>query len=395
MQSSNKKFLYGAIAVVIAVFAFWLFTGKNNDDKASQVLNAAQSAEEQNTVTITDKQASLVKVETVKSHAFNVQRSAVGVIDFNQERTVQVFSPYQGRITQVFVKAGDDVSKGQPLYALDSPDLLAAVSTLISTAGIKTLTARALERARKMAEIQAASQKDYDQAKTDQQTADANYAGARDAVRIFGKSDSEMDKLILNRKFNAEMIITSPIPGRVVARNAQPGLLIQPGTVPAPVTVADHTSMWMIASVPESDLRHLKTGQVINVSLDAFPDQHYTGKIVNIGAAIDPVTRRITVRGEIPNQNNDLRAQMLANYVIETGAPEISPAIAAEGIVREGDGTMTAFVTTDERHFNRRDIKVGLSTNNLVQIKSGLETGEKIAGDGAIFLSNALALKSR
>ena len=146
MQSSNKKFLYGAIAVVIAVFAFWLFTGKNNDDKASQVLNAAQSAEEKNTVTITDKQASLVKVETVKSHAFNVQRSAVGVIDFNQERTVQVFSPYQGRITQVFVKAGDDVSKGQPLYALDSPDLLAAVSTLISTAGIKTLTARALDR---------------------------------------------------------------------------------------------------------------------------------------------------------------------------------------------------------------------------------------------------------
>ncbi len=395
MQSSKKNVMYGAIAIVIAALAFWLFSGKSNHDADSQGQSIAASAEETNTVTITDKQANLVKVETVQTHTFTVQRSAVGIIDFNQERTVQVFSPYQGRITQVFVKAGDDVTKGQPLFAVDSSDLLQAVSALISTAGIKSLTARALERAKKMAEIQAASQKDYDQAKTDQQTAEANYSAARDAVRIFGKSDAEMDKIISSRKFNAEMIVASPMIGRIVARNAQPGLLIQPGNIPAPITVADHTSMWMIASVPESDLRYLNIGQEINISLDAFPDQRYTGRIVNIGASVDPVTRRITVRGEIPNKANELRAQMLASYVINTGAPEVSPAIAADGIVREGDGTMTAFVTADDRHFIRRDIKVGLSQDKLVQVRSGLAAGEKVAGDGAIFLSNALALKSR
>jgi cobalt-zinc-cadmium efflux system membrane fusion protein len=392
MQSSNKKFVLGAIVLVVVLAGIWFMTSRTDH---STIAQDQQSAQDKITVTITDKQAGIVKVETVKQQSFTVQRSAVGVIDFNQEHTVQVFTPYQGRITQVFVKAGDDVVKGQPLFAVDSPDLLQAVSNLISTAGLKTLTTRALERAKKMSEIQAASQKDFDQAKADQQTAEGNYYAARDAMRIFGKSDADMDKIIAGRKVISELVVSSPMRGRVVARNAQPGLLVQPGNAPAPITVADASTMWMIANVPELDLPHLKVGQELSISVDAYPALKYQGHIINIGASVDPVTRRITVRGEIPNKDNQLRAQMLASYVINTGAPEVSAAIAPEGIVREGDGTMTAFVTTDDRNFIKRVITIGMTQNQLVQVTSGLEVGEKVAGDGAIFLSNALALKSR
>jgi cobalt-zinc-cadmium efflux system membrane fusion protein len=246
-----------------------------------------------------------------------------------------------------------------------------------------------------MAGIQASSQRDLDQALSDQQTAEGNYRSARDAMRIFAKTDAEIDAIISTKKVTAELIVLSPISGKVISRNAQPGLLVQPGSAPAPITVADQTTMWIIANVPETELAYLKEGQTLLASIAALPGKRYEGKIINIGAAIDPATRRVAVRSEISNPDNVLRAQMLASYVIETGAATKSIAIPAESIVREGDGTITTFVTTDNRTFRRRSISIGLTQNNRVQVLTGLSPDEKIASEGALFLSNALALQSR
>jgi cobalt-zinc-cadmium efflux system membrane fusion protein len=153
--------------------------------------------------------------------------------------------------------------------------------------------------------------------------------------------------------------------------------------------------MWIVANVPETELAFIKEGQELIATVNALPGTTYQGKIVNIGATVDSATRRVSVRAEIPNIDKVLRAQMLAGYVIKTGAPEKSIAIPTESIVREGDGTMTTFVTSDGRIFKRRSITTGLTQNNRVQVLTGLTAGEKIASDGALFLSNALALQSR
>lgn len=316
-------------------------------------------------------------------------------MDFNQEKTVQVFSQYQGRIKQVFVTAGDIVTLNQPLFSIESPDFLQATSTLISTAGLRLLANRALERVKKMAGIQASSQRDLDQAISDQQTAEGNYRSARDAMRIFGKADQELDFIISTKKVSAELIVLSPIAGTITSRNAQPGLLVQPGSTPAPVVVADQTTMWIIANVPETELSFIKEGQELIASITALPGRTYAGKIVNIGATVDAATRRIAVRAEILNPDKILRAQMLASYVIKIDTSKKSVAIPTESMVREGDGTITTFVTSDSRTFKRRSITIGLTQNNQVQVLTGLALDEKIASDGALFLSNALALQSR
>jgi len=88
------------------------------------------------TITLTDNQIKQLKLENASYHNFNQETSAVGYIDFNQDKTVQVFTPYQGRIRQVFAKAGDDVKKGDVLFTVDSPDLVQAESNLILTAGV-------------------------------------------------------------------------------------------------------------------------------------------------------------------------------------------------------------------------------------------------------------------
>jgi cobalt-zinc-cadmium efflux system membrane fusion protein len=281
------------------------------------------------------------------------------------------------------------------LFTIDSPDLVTAESNLIAAAGVLPLTTRALERARAMFESQSIAQKDLDQAASDQQTAHANLEATRAAVRIFGKSDAEIDRIIATRSTAAELRITSPINGRVTARNAAPGLLVQPGNGPAPFTVADISTMWMVANVAEDELPQVHLGQPVEASLPAFPDRTFEGRVSNIGAAVDPNTHRVAVRSEIRDPRHELRPQMLGTFVIRTGASVLSPAVPLAGVVREGDGTMEVFVTPDGHRFVRRTVKLGMQQDGLDQILEGIAKGEQIATDGALFLANELALQMR
>jgi cobalt-zinc-cadmium efflux system membrane fusion protein len=387
-----------AVALLLAAAAVLLLPGRfSADDRHGNAAAAGASAPQPRAtgVTLTDSQLRLVKVAPAALHEFASLREAVGYIDFNQDRTVPVLSPWAGRIRRVFVQAGDEVRQGEALFTVDSPDLVQAESTLIATAGALELTTKALERAKKMIETQASSQKDLDQATSDQQSAEANYKAARQAVRIFGKSEAQLGAIIASRKTDGELEVASPIAGRVTARNASPGVLVQPGGTPAPITVADLSMLWMVASVTEYDLPLLRLGQQVSVSMPAFPGRKFEARITNIAATFDPATHRIAVRSEIQDPHHELRPQMLATFLIRTGEPTRSVALPQGGVVREGDGTMVAFVTSDGHRFERRAVQLGIEQEGMTQILGGLDPGELAASDGALFLSNALALQTR
>jgi cobalt-zinc-cadmium efflux system membrane fusion protein len=204
-----------------------------------------------------------------------------------------------------------------------------------------------------------------------------------------------MDRMISDRKVDPTLVVPSPIAGRITSRNAAPGLLVQPGNPPAPYTVADISTMWMLANVAESDSPAFSVGQEVKVSVMAFPNRTFEGHISTIASWVDPTTRRVLVRSEIADPTHELRSGMFANFVIRTGAPVRSPAIPLDGVVREGDGTMTAWVTADRRRFTKRTIKTGLQREGYMQILEGVQAGELVASEGALFLSNALAIASR
>ena len=130
----------------------------------------------------------------------------------------------------------------------------------------------------------------------------------------------------------------------------------------------------------------------MHVTLSAFPGRVFEGKVTTIGASVDPDTRRVLVRSEIKDPQHELRSGMFANFVIRVGQPVRSPAIPIDGVVREGDGTMTAWVTADRRRFTKRTVKIGQQHNGYRQILEGVQVGELVATEGAIFLSNALAI---
>jgi membrane fusion protein, heavy metal efflux system len=386
------------VAVAAAAYGAWRWNqglkpevGSATHAKADPSKTASASAQNKDTVDLSDSQLAAVKVEPIEDHDFPNEKEAVGSIDFNEDMSVQVFTPYQGRIIALFASIGDDVKKGQTLFTIDSPDLLAAESTLIAAAGVLELTTRSLTRLRELYKSLAVSQRDVDQATSDQQTAEGNLRAARDAVRIFGKTDADIDRIIAGRTADPTLVVPSPITGRITARNAAPGLFVQPGNAPGPYTVADINTMWMLADVPEADSPAFRLGQQVQVKLNAFPDHQFDGKITTIGASVDPNTRRVLVRSEVKDPQHELRSGMFGTFVITVGPPARSPGIPSDGVVREGDGTMTIWVTADRRRFYRRAVKIGQVRDGYRQILEGVKVGELVATEGALFLSNALA----
>jgi membrane fusion protein, heavy metal efflux system len=365
-------------------------------------------ARDAHTLDLSDSQLAAVKVEPVEEREFPVDKEAVGSIDFNEDMETQVFTPYQGKILALFAAVGDDVKKGQTLFTIDSPDLLAAESNLIAAAGVMELTTRNLARLRALYKTLAVSQHDLEQGISDQQTAEGNLRAARDSVRIFGKTDIEIDKIVADRMADPTLVVPSAIDGRIVQRNAAPGLFVQPGNPPPPYVVANIDTMWMLANVVDVDSPAFRIGQQVRVEVSAFRGRVFDGKITAIGASVDPNTRRVPVRSEIADPQHELRSGMFGTFTISIAATMRSPAVPLAGVVREADGTQTVWVTADRRRFTKRKVTIGglllkpaptgdnpdFPRDGYRQILEGLQVGELVATDGALYLDNMVNIAS-
>lgn len=343
------------------------------------------------TLDLNESQVKTLKIEPAATATFTDEIAAVGSIDYNQNKLVQVFTPYQGRILSALPNAGDKVELGQVLFTIDSPDLLVAENALITSSGVFNLQTKTLSRVKKMETFGGASQQSVDQTTADQMSAEGALKAARDAVRIFGKTPEEIDQIIGERRPDPKLVVTSPIAGTVTQRSAAPGLLVQPGVGPPPYTIADLSSMWMIANVPESEAPKLKVGQRVRARVSAYPDREFEGVVTVLSPSVDPNTRRAFVRSEIADPDHGLRAGMFANFSIHVGDDVQVVAVPAAAIVREGDGTQTLWTTAEGKKFARRSVKIGREQNGLVEVSNGLKAGEQVVIKGGVFLSNKLS----
>jgi cobalt-zinc-cadmium efflux system membrane fusion protein len=399
LSKRSRRAVFALIAIGLAT-SIWVrgFIGLadgqsgRKESSAAAEQSGSDRATETPVVDLSEKQSASLKIGPIGWREFALLKTAVGTIDFNQNLLVQVSSQYPGKIQKAFFNLGDEVKQGDILFTIDSPDLLQAESTLLASAGVLELQKRTLSRASMLLKAGGSAQKDVDQATSDEQTAEGNFKAAKNSVRFFGKTEAEIEQIVAERKVDSTLLVPSPISGRVVARNAAPGFLTQPGNAAAPFSVADLSTMWMLANVIETDAPAYKVGQEVEVRVPAYPDKVFKGHVTTIGAMIDPNSHRQLVRSEIEDPQRLLRSGMFASFVIRVGDPVRSLAVPAEGVVREGDGTMTVWVTNDSRRFVKRTVKVGLQQDGWSQILEGLSHGETVVMNGAVFLSNKLLL---
>ena len=392
-MGAEKKTVTAVVTVVIIIAAAAVYLSGHGQstsaDGQRHDIAAPNPSGADVTVDLSPSQLNAIKVEPVGMYKFDVEKEAVGSISYADDLSVDVYPAYQGTIIKALIELGTQVQKDRALYTIKSPDLIQAESNLIGAAATYDLTTKELVRAKDLYTTNVGvPQKELEQAISDQQTAEGALKAARDAVRVFGKTDSDIDQMIASRKTDPALVVRSPIAGVVTAFNAPAGLLVQPGNPPAPYSVADVAVKWMLADVPESDSASYAVGQTVQVKVMAYPDRVFKGRVSKIYEAVDPNTHRVTIRSEISDPRNQLRPGMLANFVIRIDGPVEAIAIPANGVVREPDGTMIAWVTSDRRHFVEKVIKTGLRQDGKVQILNGLQQGELAVSDGAVFLSN-------
>ena len=388
MPWKNKSFFIAFNSILVALM-FGLTSCQKTEEKK---VEKPQATAEINYVDLNDKQISGLGLKQATFANFVDKFSAYGSIDFNENASVQVFTPYQGKIIQTFSDVGDVVSKGQPLYTVESSDLAQAESTLLSAKGVFDQSVATLNRAKELYAARSISLKELEQNITEQNSAEAAVIAAREGVRIFGKSSAEIQKIENEKKIDSVLVVLSPINGQIVSRNAQPGLLVQPGNTPAPFVVADLVNKWLIVNVSEEDSTKLRVGQELEVNVTALPNESFKGKIKVISSLVDQNTRTVSVRADVNDPKKILRSGMYATYLIKGDKTVKGVGVPEAGIVREGDGSLSVWTTQDGHHMVKKTVTVGMETNGLVQITNGINEGEKIVTTGAIFLSNMLTI---
>jgi len=386
----KRRFLAAATVAAVITALVGLTLSRARGEAAPEVTAQVAATASADTVELKASQVAAITIAPIGEHEFVYRRHAVGSIDFNQDLSVQVFAPYAGRIIQAYADLGDAVKKGAVLFTIESPDFIEAQAGLIAAAATRDQTTSALQRAGKLYEAHGIDQNTYEAAVASQQTAEGALRAARSGVAILGRTPAEIDRIIARRQVESALVVKSPITGRVTARNAAPGALAQPGSAPAPYAVADLRTKWMVANVSEIDSPLFRLGQPIEASVLAYPGRVFAGTLSRLGRSLDANTHRVVVRAEIADPKDELIPGMLASFAIRVREPVRMAAIPLNGVVRNGDGSFAAWVTTDRRRFTQRFLTLGEPLDGQYPVREGLKRGELAVTDGAVFVSNIL-----
>jgi len=396
---------------------------RNQQAATADSRTPAEPRSDPNLIVVNEQEVERLKFQPVQLRSFRLEKTAVGRIAFNDDRTTAIFAPVQGRVARLIAKPGDVLQRGSPLLVIDSPDLVQANGDLIaaSVASGKAqnqlaLAERVAKRQKLLYEAGAGALKDLEQAESDLRnaqhdlkTAEGQLEAVRNRMRtLFGKTDTEIAKIETTHEVDRLTEVQSPIVGTVTMRKVSPGQFIRPDNAEPMFSIGDLSSMWLIANVAEIDIPLIKAGQEVAVEVMAFPGEVFRARITYVGASVDPTVRRVTVRAEISNPGDRLKPDMFASFRILTGAPTQAASVPTSAVVREGDGTMTVWVTADRKgdgttlvssaadrkRLVRRTVKVGLEQNGFVQILEGLQPGELVVTESALFLSNTVTSAS-
>lgn len=399
-QRRNRLLFAGAGVACLAVAGLWVFDTQPGNALVRPVTPVAES---DGAFRPTDTQWSGFRFETVKQVAFREERATDGKIGINEDTSTPVFSPYSGRVTRLIAKPGDKVERGDPLFAIEASEFVQGQNDLVSAvAGVEkarsklVLAQTAEKRQKELLAIRGGALKDLEQAQSDLiaaqgdlRSADIALAAARNRLRILGRSDTEIADLEKMDRIAAETIVSAPISGTVIQRKVGLGQYINAGATDPVFNIGDLSKVWLIANVRESDAPRMKVGAPVEVSVLAYPGRIFNAKLSYVAPALDPNTRRLPVRAEIDNSGRELMPEMFASFRIVTGAPQITPAVPQEAVVYEGANARVWVARPADKSIVSRPIEVGTTTNGLVEVRKGLQTGETVVTSGTLFIDRA------
>jgi membrane fusion protein, heavy metal efflux system len=370
-----------AAVVIIAVLVVWLGGRIFGPHEGP----AAPAPSPPGTFRASPQQLKTLTVETVQTHGFVSEELTEGKIAVNGDRATPVFSPYSGRVTRVIAGLGDTVKAGAPLATLEATEFVQAQNDL-RTAAAEVKLARINEtRKHALYDAKGGSLQDWQQAQADLTTAETALNSVHNRLRILGKSPADIAALERAEIIDPVATMTAPIAGVVVDRQVGPGQFLQSGSATPVFTIADPSSVWLLANVRETDAGLVKVGQSVEVRVLAYPKRAFKARVTYVAALVDSVTHRLPVRAEIDNHDGALKPEMFASFRILTSDASQSPAIPAGAVIYEGTGAHV-WVLREDGLLELRAIQTGRSSDGLIEILDGLKAGERVVTKGGLFI---------
>ena len=334
--------------------------------------------------TIPQQQMTHIQIVTVEPVTLTRTLRLTGNVTYNAFQTTPVITQVGGLVSRILVVPGERVHKGQPLLEIASPDYSQMRAAYLKAKNTFRVTDKNYARAEDLYAHHAIAERDLLQAESDRNLAQADLDATEQALRILGilKPD-ELEKA----PSSPQIPLPAPIGGEVVERDVSPGQLLQPGATQAFV-ISDMSSVWILANVYQNDLAYVKVGDAVAVQTDSYADIFH-GKISFVSPALDPNTRTLQARLMVDNPAGKLKNNMYCVATVTAGTIQNAIAVPDAAVLRDDLNEPFVYVAAGSNQFGRRSVQIGQSQAGRTQILKGLSPGEKVAGDGSLFLQFA------
>jgi membrane fusion protein, heavy metal efflux system len=384
---------YVARGAMAALFAVLLTGCGAKQVEETQVVAASNPALAVNVdeVTVPTDSPKLTRIHVAPVEIANVpmdEVTAPGKVQTNPNRVSHVVLPLAGRIASVNVKVGDFIQQGQPLLTVESPDVDTAVTALqqaeSSVTQAKAALAKAqsdMDRTKDLFEHNAVAQKEVvnaeavlTQAKAAVEQSQSTVRGAERRLEIYGVKPGQ---------FGQKVTVRAPISGKVLDLSVVQGEYRNDTSAPL-MTLADLSTVWVSAGVPETSIRFIELKERIDVEFTAYPGQVFQARVMQIADTVDPNTRTIEVRAELDNHQGKLRPEMFCqiHHIDKTA---MMPVVPIGALVQE-DGRNVVWVQTAPGKFERRTVEIGDRIGEKQAILKGLKAAEQVVVDGVMLL---------
>jgi membrane fusion protein, heavy metal efflux system len=345
-------------------------TGENKSDTA-------------NLFTVPQEQMAHVQVVTVEKSKVPRVLRLTGAVAYNAFKTTPVFSAVGGPVQEILAEPGQNVHGGQTLLTVTSPDYSAARSAFMKARSASQLSDKNFDRAQDLYEHKAIAERDLQQAESDRAQAQADLQSSEDALRALGIVEPEA-MIKTPPKTTGQIPVPAPVSGQIVERLVGPGQLLQAGATQC-FTISDMSTVWVLVNVYQNDLALVRIGDGVTITTDAYPDTFH-GKISYIADALDPSTRTLQARIVTENPGNKLKKDMYVTASVQAGALSNALTVPDASVLRDAENQPFVYVQTSANQFARRLVKIGDSQDGRTLVQDGLKEGERVVGDGGVFL---------
>jgi membrane fusion protein, heavy metal efflux system len=345
---------------------------------------AAKDSNNAELFVVPQEQMSHVQVLTVQPTTLTRSLRLTGAVAYNSFRTTPVITQVSGPVARVVVVPGQKVKQGEPMLYVASPDYSQLRTNYLKAKAAYSLAQMASTRAQDLYQHHAIAEQNLEQAQAAEVQAGGDLASAQAALKVMGIADP--DELVKGPA-SFEVPVKAPIGGLVVEQDVSAGQVIQPGTTQC-FMISDISTVWVLVNVYQKDLPYVRVGDQVAIQTDAYPDVFH-GRISYVAASLDPNTRTLQARIETSNPADKLKKDMYVVATVNAGTIRDAIALPDAAVLRDTENQPFVYVAVSANQFGRRSVTLGDGMNGQTQIISGLKAGDRVIGNGSLFLQFA------